>query len=193
MHCTPGDEGKSTAYGITLATITGYLGKPCTPADLAAMTQAQIQAIYATGYWNPIRGDDLPLGVDLMVFDFGVTSGAHTSARVLQKALGLSGSDVDGWIGPQTLALAKARPPGALILSLSVMQDVYYGSLADAVRFDTGWRARTSRRSALAQSWLKAPPRLSAAIDAIPASDPADNSADALMAAEQQTLDQTGA
>jgi lysozyme family protein len=189
LHVTPGDEGGATAYGITLATLTGYLGKPCTPHDLAAMTQGTIQAIYATGYWTPPRCDDLPLGVDLMVFDFGVTTGPRTSARMLQKALGLSGAEIDGWVGPQTMALTKARPASALIVSLSVMQDVYYGSLAGAAEFDAGWRARTSRRAALAQSWLKVPPvpaapipPLSAAIDAI-AADP-DNSADNLNATE---------
>jgi lysozyme family protein len=36
------------------------------------MTQLTARAIYRSLYWNPLRADALPAGVDLSVFGMGV-------------------------------------------------------------------------------------------------------------------------
>jgi predicted peptidoglycan binding protein len=59
--------------------------------------------------------DDLPPGVDYIVFDYGVNSGIGRSGKVLQRLLGVP---VDGVIGPQTLAAAKAADPSKLVDAL---------------------------------------------------------------------------
>jgi len=51
------------------------------------MTDADIQAIYRQDFWNPVRGDDLPVGVDLSVFDAGVMSGPSRSVKWLQQVV----------------------------------------------------------------------------------------------------------
>ena len=50
--------------------------------------------------------DALPTGVDLSVFDMGVNAGSWRSARLLQRALGFTGEEVDCCMGPETLAAA---------------------------------------------------------------------------------------
>jgi lysozyme family protein len=42
-------------------------------------------------YWNSLRADALPPGVDRSVFDMGVNLGIWRSARLLQQTLGFTG------------------------------------------------------------------------------------------------------
>ena len=53
------------------------------------MTEQTAAAIYRTLYWNALRGDSLPAGVDLSTFDFGVNAGTRRSAELLQQVLDL--------------------------------------------------------------------------------------------------------
>ena len=102
------DAGGPTKYGITLATLQEWRGASpvLTAADVEQLGEAEADAIYSTR-WGTVRGDDLAAGIDWQVFDMQVTSGSH-SAKLLQKLLGFTGSDVDGWIGDATLAKLAA-------------------------------------------------------------------------------------
>ena len=51
-----------------------------------------------------MKGDDLPNGLDLCVFDFGVNAGPGRAAKYLQTMIG---TVADGGIGPNTLAKLK--------------------------------------------------------------------------------------
>ena len=63
----------------------------------------EVAAIYRAEYWNAIRGDDLPPGLDLVAFDAAVNSGPSRGARWLQTAVS---ANADGKIGPATIAAA---------------------------------------------------------------------------------------
>src|SRR5204862_120199 len=76
-------------------------------------------------------------------FDMGVNAGIWRSARLLQRALGFTGEEVDGCIGPETLDAAAKCDPRALVTDLAVRQAAYYRSLADFATFGTGWLNRT--------------------------------------------------
>src|SRR6185437_12070982 len=96
----PADPGGATNMGITLATYRTYADAPTAGVlQIQDLSRSEASSIYRTLYWNPIRGDSLPAGVDLSVFDFGVNAGIFGSVRLLQRALGFSGSAVDGCIG----------------------------------------------------------------------------------------------
>ena len=103
----PADPGGATNMGITLATLRQWSDdQDLGPAQVEEMTQRTAKAIYRSLYWNPLRADALPVGVDLSVFDMGVNAGIWRSARLLQAALGFTGEEVDGCVGPDTLAAA---------------------------------------------------------------------------------------
>lgn len=149
----PADPGGATNMGITLATFRTWSDEPDAGAvavrDMSARTAA---AIYRMLYWNPLRADALPAGVDLSVFDFGVNAGIFGSARLLQRAIGFSGDAADGCIGPVTLAAVRAENAAGLIDTLAERQSSYYRSLADFPTFGAGWLARTQARRAAAMA-----------------------------------------
>jgi Glycosyl hydrolase 108 len=74
---TRGDRGGRTGRGgITHTTYDSYRDKKGLPRqDVFLINDAEIAEIYWNGYWQPIRGDELPAGVDLSIFDFAINSG----------------------------------------------------------------------------------------------------------------------
>ena len=101
----PSDPGGATNMGVTLATYRQWSDDPnLGDVQVKDMTLKTARAIYRSLYWNPLRADALPPGVDLSVFDMGVDTGIWCSAKLLQQALGFTGDEVDGSIGPDTEA-----------------------------------------------------------------------------------------
>lgn len=80
--------------------------------NIKGMTRARAEAIYKRDYWDACRCDELPGGVDYVVFDAAVHSGPSRSAKWLQQAVGVT---ADGKIGAITLtATAKNYPPAVI-------------------------------------------------------------------------------
>ena len=150
-HVTPGDRGGPTAWGVTFAAYAAWRrahGKlATTDFDLLHAAKDDLAVLIRTNYWNAVQADHLPPGVDLLVYDFGFGSGPGTSARVLQRALGVG---QDGVVGPATLAAAHAAGRSTLVPQLAAMHQSFYASLADYVLFGRGWSRRNSARLALA-------------------------------------------
>src|SRR5215475_12529181 len=72
----PADPGGATNMGITLATYRQWSDNPnLGPLQVQDMSERTARAIYRSLYWNPLRADALPAGVDLSVFDMGVNAG----------------------------------------------------------------------------------------------------------------------
>ena len=143
---TPGDSGGPTKWGITLQTLRDWLHRYITAADVKALTPATAKEIARARYWDHIKGDALPAGVDLVVFDFAYNAGWSRSARFLQRCVG---TIEDGQIGPKTLAGVGKFTAGALIDQLTKLHEVYYEAVADAVpsdqQFLKGWEGRAGR------------------------------------------------
>ena len=137
----PQDPGGATDHGITLATFSHFLGRPATVAELEAMTPAQEAAIYRGMFWNVIQGDQLPAGVDLVVFDMAVNGGPARAAEMLQRAVG---AHVDGVIGVKTLGMVDRMPARILIEGYSSDRDAYYRTLPTFPRFGDGWLNRVA-------------------------------------------------
>lgn len=155
-----GDPGGATNHGITLATLTHYLGRPATLQDVQNLTDAEAETIYQPDYWVPIRGDALPAGLDLVVFDFGVTAGPLRSVQRLQALLGV---DQDGQDGAATLAALAGQNAASLITTLTYSHIAYYQSLAGYAQFGDGWVARARRASVAAMALVTDSP-VSAAV-----------------------------
>jgi lysozyme family protein len=143
----PADPGGATNMGITLATYREWSDDPhLGDIQVKDMALKTARAIYRSRYWNPLRADALPPGVDLSVFDMGVNAGIWRSARLLQQALGFTGEEVDGSIGPETLAAADRFDARTLVINLVDRQTAYYRSLVNFPIFGTGWLRRTQAR-----------------------------------------------
>jgi lysozyme family protein len=151
----PSDPGGPTNFGITLGDYRAYVKPNATAADVRAMTVDTAKAIYRDKYWNALRGDDLPAGVDYCVFDYGVNSGTARAAKVLQTCLGVP---QDGKIGAQTIAAAKRADAAKLIGDICDQRLAFLQGLKTWPVFGNGWgrRVREVRAAALAMA-AKAP------------------------------------
>lgn len=138
-----GDPGGLTNFGISQRAYPDL--------DIANLTAAQAKAIYRRDYWAPLRGDDLPTGVDLMVFDMGVNAGVRRTAAILQTCLGVA---ADGAIGPLTLLAARGADDARLIDDLAASQLGFYRSLATWPAFGHGWSGRVARRQTAARAMM---------------------------------------
>lgn len=99
--------------------------------------------IYFEQYWQPLRASDLPAGIDLMVFDYGVNSGVGRSARQLQKLIGAA--PVDGHIGLITLGkLRGINDLKGLVDSLAAQRLGFLHALTNWKYFGIGWRNRVN-------------------------------------------------
>ena len=93
----PNDRGGRTQLGIS------ERSNPQAWAD-GKVSEAEARDIYRKKYLQPFAGLEDHVGFEQFV-DFGVVSGP---ALVAQKLQSLVGVDVDGQIGPQTLAAIAA-------------------------------------------------------------------------------------
>jgi lysozyme family protein len=136
----PSDPGGATNLGITIAELARVRGHPVSKADVRALTREEAAGIYASRYWAPICGDELPAGVDLAVFDCAVNQGLGRAVPYLQMAAGVA---ADGHLGPMTLAAVKAAPADRLLLEFMARRMNAYGHLTSLFRtFGLGWSRR---------------------------------------------------
>jgi len=99
-------------------------------------------AIYRK-YWDDVKGDELPRGVDLSVFDMGFNAGPATSIRQLQQVLGVP---IDGKIGPETMGAVEKANDVAVITALWHAQMSYYQALRGWEHDGEGWERRAKAR-----------------------------------------------
>jgi lysozyme family protein len=137
----PRDDGGATNEGITLRTFGYYFPRP-TVEQLKRITPDQVRLIYEAGFWRETYGDELPRGLDLMVFDMGVTTGPFTAVAMLQELLGV---EADGDVGEETLGAIGKHSLTGLIANLAQNQRAYYRSL-DKPTFIEGWLRRVELR-----------------------------------------------
>ena len=102
-----------------------------------------------------MKGDDLPSGLDLCVFDFGVNAGPGRSAKYLQTMIG---TVADGGIGPNTLkAVANYVEEVGLEQAVENFQEArqgYYEKLSTFDTFGKGWTRRVTETTELAKSFI---------------------------------------
>lgn len=135
----PKDPGGMTNLGVTKAVWEDFVGHPATEQEMRALTPAAVEPLYRARYWDKIRGDELPAGVDLVIMDYAVNSGPGRAAKTLQEALGVA---ADGAIGPKTLAAAKAAPAPQVIHGICDRRLTFLRALPHWDTFGVGWWRR---------------------------------------------------
>lgn len=139
----PDDPGGATMMGITHGVYRAWLARKGLPErDVRDIGDDEIMAIYEANYWQPIRGQELPAGVDLAVFDFAVNSGPSRAVKELQACLGVL---VDGHMGDITLQAARSAEVEPLICDLMDRRARFCRSLRHYPSFKRGWEARFNR------------------------------------------------
>ena len=138
--CDPADPGGETNFGIS---------KRAHPdEDIKGMTLERAGEIYRKNYWDAVRGDDLPAGVDYAVFDAAVNHGPRTAGILLQRAANRQGEklQVDGMVGWLTLLAVGRCDPGWLLVDILRERDIFYRKIIardpTQERFGRGWMNR---------------------------------------------------
>ena len=147
----PKDPGGETNMGVTKRVYEDFGGTK----DMKELTKEDVEPIYKKNYWDRVKGDDLPDGLDLMIFDFAVNAGTGRAAKFIQK---LVNTTVDGGIGPNTLGKIKEYVVTygieETITSYALMRQNYYESLSTFDTFGRGWTRRVSEVTEKAKEWI---------------------------------------
>jgi len=139
----PNDRGGETKYGISKKAHPGE--------DIPNLTLERAGEIYRADYWNTVKGDDLPAGVDYVVFDSAVNHGPKNAGIFLQKALNrmMAGLEVDGEIGPKTLKAIEAIDGRPLSTDVLRERDIFYRKIVaqdpSQEAFARGWMNRLAK------------------------------------------------
>lgn len=148
----PADPGGATNYGVTLRTYQRYKRNPhLTAQDLKNITIEEVHAIYKIGYWDAVKADELPDGVDFLVFDMAINAGPRRGVRLLQDVVG---ARADGILGPITLRRVQQDSPERIITAYTEARESYYRSLPHFSTFGRGWLRRTRESESIALSML---------------------------------------
>jgi lysozyme family protein len=145
----PRDPGGRTSRGIIQREYDVWRREHSgLPSDVWQAPQQTVLDIYRASYWNVMRCNDLQMGVDYAVFDYGVNSGVSRAIKLLQTSLALA---VDGAMGPLTIAAANAADPVAFINKYQDARLNFLHGLSTWSVFGRGWGTRVSdvRRDAL--------------------------------------------
>lgn len=150
----PADPGGMTNLGVTKKAWEAYKGHPISETEMRNLTANAVTPFYKTKYWDAIKGDDLPAGVDYCVFDTCVNSGVGRAVKLLQEALGIS---IDGSLGPATLLATSKQPAHATIAAFTTGRLAYLESLPTWPTFGKGWKRRVEEVEQEAITFAKVP------------------------------------
>ena len=143
----PEDPGGETNLGVTKRVYQEWGGTK----DMKDLTFDDVAPIYKKNYWDKMKCDDLPSGLDLCVYDFGVNAGPGRAAKYLQT---LIGTVADGGIGPNTLAKLKEYTDETgvkeTITNYQNERQSYYEKLSTFKTFGRGWTRRVEETTKLA-------------------------------------------
>ena len=135
----PSDPGGMTNLGCTKAVWEAWCGKEVTEQEMRDLQPTDVAPLYKAQYWDRVKGDQLPAGVDYVVFDAAINSGAGRAARWLQECVG---TQPDGAIGPLSLQAANAMVPADLINIYCDKRLSFLKGLNTWDTFGKGWERR---------------------------------------------------
>jgi lysozyme family protein len=126
-------ERKGTKYGIAAHAYPKL--------NIKALTLADAKSLYRRDYWNKVKGDELPSGVDYLAFDGAVNSGWFQSIKWLQRSIG---AHEDGRFGPETRRKLSAARPLDVIERYSSARLAFMKQLSTWPRYKNGWSRRVA-------------------------------------------------
>jgi len=137
----PDGRKGSTMLGCTQANWEKYIGHEVTQDDMKLLKKEDVKPLYKRDYWDAVKGDDLPVGVDYAVFDFAINAGPSAARKMIQKALGVT---ADGAIGPATMKAIQEANGKDLLDKFSHSKEAFYKSLPTFQTYGKGWLKRVT-------------------------------------------------
>jgi len=134
-----------TNHGISAPVLASWLGRAPTQSEMFNLKKSKAAKIYKAKFWDSVRGDDLPAGVDYAVFDWGVNSGPRRGIKGLQRTVGVK---ADGIIGPLTMQAIKKMSSVTIIRKLMARRLSFLQRLTGRngwPTFGKGWGRRVNR------------------------------------------------
>lgn len=153
----PKDPGGPTMKGVTQRVYDGFrTRKGLHPVHVRSIKNEEVEEIYREQYWRLVCGDQLPPGVDLVLFDFAVNAGPWRAVRTMQEVLKIR---TDGTMGNATLGAILSRDPVEIIEKLSDARLAFVKRLSTFKTFGKNWTRRTAgiKSAALAMNGNKTP------------------------------------
>lgn len=139
----PEDPGGATNKGVIQRVYDAYRrNKGLSTRSVREITNAEVFEIYDQQYWDTVKADRLPAGVDYAVFDYAVNSGTVRAIKDLQRTVG---APVDGGIGDVTIAAVNAAcavDEEKLIRDYCNRRMGFLKSLRTYKTFGKGWSRR---------------------------------------------------
>jgi len=138
----PNDPGGMTNLGITKKVWEAWIGHEVDEAAMRALTHDDVKPLYKKEYWDAVRADELPSGIDYLCFDFAVNSGVNRAIVILQQSIDVI---VDGHLGPITISKVNKiyqENPENLIEKYSDNKETFYKSLKNFPIYGKGWLNR---------------------------------------------------
>lgn len=139
----PADPGGATNFGITQVVYDAYRRyNRCAVQGVKQISTTEVSEIYAKNYWNLIRGDSLPIGLDYAVFDFAVNSGVSRAVRYLQRAVSVADDGALGMLSMAAIETVYSHDKELLITKYCANRLAFMESLKTFSTFGKGWTRR---------------------------------------------------
>jgi lysozyme family protein len=135
----PLDPGGVTNLGVTKTVWQNWVGFKVSNDQMRALTKEDVEPLYRANFWNRVRGDELPSGIDYVMFDAAVNSGPVRAIKWAQQVLRL---DPDGKIGPKTMAAIQKCDHEKFIDDYCVRRLGFMQRLPIWTTFGRGWKRR---------------------------------------------------
>jgi lysozyme family protein len=145
------DPGGMTNLGVTKKVWEEWVGRAVDEKAMRALTPETVAPMYRKKYWDAVRADELPDGLDYLMFDFAVNAGPRRAIRTMQKAIGAT---PDGVIGPKTMQALKEANQSELVAKFSEEKEAFYRSLPTFGTFGRGWLRRVAEAKTHAETML---------------------------------------
>ncbi len=138
----PADPGGRTNRGVTQKTYDAWrAGQGLPKRDVKLIDDADVHAVYESGYWIPPRCDLLDRPLDLVHLDTAVNMGPGRAVRFLQQAVGCA---VDGDFGPATQRAVLACRASDTLASYCKLRENFYRQIV----------SRKPEQSVFLKGWL---------------------------------------
>jgi lysozyme family protein len=130
----PKDPGGMTNLGVTKKVWEEWVGKPVGEKEMRALTPEVVGPMYRKKYWDAVKADDLPDGLDYLMFDFAINAGPGRAIKTMQSL--------------------KDANQSELVAKFSAEKEAFYRSLPTFATFGKGWLRRVAEAKTHAETML---------------------------------------